>query len=97
MVKADIALRICTEIPVSKSMALNGVDAIMDAIKNALAEGRRVEIRGFGVFEIRSKKLGTGRDIRTGKTVPIPTGKSVRFKPGLLMRDLGTGKAQRGK
>ena len=91
MVKADIAERIINEIPISKSMALNGVDAVRDAIKEALVRGQRVEIRNFGIFEVRPKKTGMGRDIRNGGSVPISGGQSVRFKPGRLMRDLGKG------
>ena len=48
----------------------------------ALAKGDRIELRGFGVFNVRPRKTGIGRNPRTGAEVSIPPGKAVRFKPG---------------
>jgi len=50
--------------------------------------GDRIEIRGFGVFEPRPRKCGSGRNIKTGATVPIPRGKCIRFKPGKDLREM---------
>ena len=55
-------------------------------MKQALLNGHRFEIRGFGVFEPRPRKSGTGRNIKTGAKVDIPKGQSVRFKPGKELR-----------
>jgi DNA-binding protein HU-beta len=47
-----------------------------------LANGDRIELRGFGVFNVKPRKTGIGRNPRTGAEVSIPPGKAVRFKPG---------------
>ena len=51
-------------------------------------DGHRIEIRGFGVFEPRPRKRGMGRNIKTGASVDIPKGRSIRFKPGKDLRDI---------
>ena len=45
-------------------------------------DAERIELRGFGVFVVKPRKRGVGRNPRTGKEVPIPAGKTIRFKPG---------------
>jgi transposase len=45
-------------------------------------EERRIELRGFGVFIVKPRKRGVGRNPRTGEEVAIPSGKTIRFKPG---------------
>ena len=42
----------------------------------------RIELRGFGVFQVKPRKRGIGRNPRTGKEVRIPPGRTIRFKPG---------------
>ena len=51
-------------------------------MKNALGRGERIELRRFGVFNVKPRKTGIGRNPRTGQQVSIPPGKAVRFKPG---------------
>jgi DNA-binding protein HU-beta len=58
------------------------VDSVFDAMKGALQKNDRIELRGFGVFTIKPRKTGIGRNPRTGEEVSIPPGKAVRFKPG---------------
>ena len=57
-------------------------------MKSALNEGKRIELRGFGVFQVRDRKRGVGRNPRTGIEIAITPGKTVRFKPGKSLRDL---------
>ena len=51
-------------------------------MKNSLSSGDRIELRGFGVFNVKPRKTGVGRNPRTGAEVSIAPGKAVRFKPG---------------
>jgi nucleoid DNA-binding protein len=51
-------------------------------MKRALSRGERIELSGFGIFNVRPRKTGIGRNPRTGAEVAIPPGKAVRFKPG---------------
>ena len=82
MIKLDIINHVVdrTEIPRSKAEA--AVDAVFNAMKGALQRNDRIELRGFGVFNIKPRKTGIGRNPRTGEEVSIPPGKAVRFKPG---------------
>lgn len=65
-----------------RTKAESAVDAIFEAMKNALSQGDRIELRGFGVFNVKPRKTGVGRNPRTGAEVSIAPGKAVRFKPG---------------
>lgn len=88
MIKADIVDRIASEVGISKVKAERSVERILDAVKGSLARGERIELRGFGVFEIKARKRGVGRNPRTGEEVAIPAGKTTRFKPGKNLTDL---------
>lgn len=82
MIKADIVDRVAEAAGITKVAAERGVQAVIDAIKESLARGERIELRGFGVFDVRPRKRGVGRNPRTGEEVVIPPGKTTRFKPG---------------
>ena len=64
------------------------VETVFDTMKKALSEGDRIELRGFGIFNVRPRKTGIGRNPRTGAEVAIPPGKAVRFKPGKELQTL---------
>lgn len=91
MIKIDIATKLMDKLPISKTTAIHAVDLLTERMKNALLDGHRIEIRGFGVFEPRPRKRGMGRNIKTGESVEIPKGKSIRFKPGKDLRDIEVG------
>ena len=88
MVKADLVNRAARKAGVTKTQAAVAVDALFDAIKKALLREERIELRGFGVFEVKAKKTGVGRNPKTGDEMPIPPGKAIRFKPGKEIRVL---------
>jgi DNA-binding protein HU-beta len=78
--------------------AEQAVDALFHSMKEALMRGERIELRGFGVFVVKPRKRGVGRNPRTGEEVAIPSGKTIRFKPGkeLQAHDGGTEPAAGG-
>jgi DNA-binding protein HU-beta len=82
MIKLDIINRVADKTGVPKQKAEQVVDALFNAMKEAMAKGKRIELRGFGVFVVKPRKRGIGRNPRTGTEVPIPAGKTIRFKPG---------------
>ena len=86
MIKQDIVARVSAKMGMTKVRAEEAVDCVIDALKNAMKEGERVELRGFGVFVVKPRKSGIGRNPRTGAEVPIPPGKTVRYKPGKDVR-----------
>jgi len=88
MIKADIVNRVAELSQVSRVKSALAVDTIMDAMKDALVSGKRIELRGFGVFLVRDRKKGVGRNPKTGVEVPITPGRTVRFKPGKDLKSI---------
>ena len=88
MIKLDIVNEVVNRTGVSKSKAELAVETVFEAMKRALEHGERIELRGFGVFNVRPRKTGIGRNPRTGAEVNIPPGKAVRFKPGKELQGL---------
>ena len=86
MIKADIVSRIAEKMEITKVQAEVAFDSFLDALRQAMKRGERIELRGFGVFVVKPRKSGIGRNPRTGAEVPIPPGKTVRFKPGKEIR-----------
>ena len=88
MIKADIINRVSETTDVPRVKAAQAVDTILQAMKTALSDGKRIELRGFGVFQVRDRKKGVGRNPKTGVEVAITPGKTVRFKPGKELKNL---------
>ena len=82
MIKLDIIVEVVNKTGITKAKAEQAVETVFESMKNALARSDRIELRGFGVFNVRPRKTGIGRNPRTGAEVHIPPGKAVRFKPG---------------
>ena len=82
MIKLDIINRLADETGIPKLKAEQAVEALFASMKDALSRGDRIELRGFGVFIVKPRKRGVGRNPRTGEEVAIPSGKTIRFKPG---------------
>jgi DNA-binding protein HU-beta len=85
LIKQDLIQRVVERTGLPRVKAEAAVDSIFEAMKAALGQGDRIELRGFGVFTVKPRKTGVGRNPRTGTEVSIAPGKAVRFKPG---RDL---------
>ena len=81
MIKADIVLEVTRVAGIPKLKAQESVDLVFEAIRDALAGGEKVEFRGFGVFRVKERKRGVGRNLKTGEAVQIPPGKTIKFKP----------------
>ncbi len=88
MIKLDIVNAIVTKTNISRAKAEQAVETVFEAMKNALGRGDRIELRRFGVFNVKRRKTGIGRNPRTGQQVSIPPGKAVRFKPGKELQAL---------
>ena len=86
MIKIDIAENITRRVDIPRVQALKAVDEILEQMKNALIEGDRIEIRGFGVFQKKKRKQSVGRDILRKKTISIPETYTIKFKPGIAMK-----------
>jgi DNA-binding protein HU-beta len=82
MIKQDIIQQVVERTGLPRNKAEAAVDSIFESLKRALGAGDRIELRGFGVFNVRPRKTGIGRNPRTGTEVTITPGRAVRFKPG---------------
>jgi nucleoid DNA-binding protein len=82
LIKQDLIQRVVESTGIPRIKAESAVDAIFEAMKGALTNSDRIELRGFGVFTVKPRKTGVGRNPRTGAEVSITPGKAVRFKPG---------------
>jgi DNA-binding protein HU-beta len=88
VIKLDIVNAVVSKAGVSRSKAEQAVETVFEAMKDALGRGDRIELRRFGVFNVKPRKTGIGRNPRTGEEVSIPPGKAVRFKPGKELQAL---------
>ena len=88
MIKLDIVNEVVNRTGITKTKAEMAVETVFGAMKRALEQGDRIELRGFGVFSVRPRKTCIGRNPRTGAEVSIPPGKAVRFKPGKELQSI---------
>ena len=88
MIKLDIVNAVVSKAGVSRSKAEQAVETVFETMKDALGRGDRIELQRFGVFNVKPRKTGIGRNPRTGEEVSIPPGKAVRFKPGKELQAL---------
>ena len=71
----------------SKKDAEQAVNAVLDTVTEELVKGEKVQIVGFGTFEVRSRSARQGRDPRTNKPITIATSKSPAFKAGKAFKE----------
>ncbi len=88
LIKQDLIQRVVERTGLVRAKAESAVDAIFESMKQSLAEGDRIELRGFGVFTVKPRKTGVGRNPRTGAEVSIAPGKAIRFKPGKELQEI---------
>ena len=88
MIRSELVQKLCDDFPGLTQREVEGVvAALFDSITEKLADGGRVELRGFGAFSTRQRDARTGRNPRTGETVPVDAKRVPYFKPGKEMRD----------
>ena len=87
MNKRDLADIVAYETGVSRAVAAAGVDSVFKTIAAALHDGAKVQISGFGTFDVRERRARTGRNPRTGEAVEIPAGKAPAFRASRALKD----------
>lgn len=88
MTKRDIVIRVSEETKLTQQQVMKVVQSTFDTIAAAVAKGQTVELRNFGVFEVKVRKARVGRNPNAPATdVPIPARSVVKFKPGKEMRE----------
>ena len=88
MIKSELIDRLAAENPhLTQKDVERIVNVILDEMTDALAEGGRVELRGFGAFSVRSRPARQGRNPRTGDAVRVPAKSVPFFKSGKELRE----------
>lgn len=94
MIKSELVLKLAEQNPhLYQRDVENIVNAILDEVIKALKRGDRVELRGFGAFSVKQRQARTGRNPRTGESVPVDQKMMPVFKTGKEMRFRLNGKA----
>ena len=87
MTKADIVNEIAKTTGIDKVAVLETVEKFMDVVKDSLANGENVYLRGFGSFIVKTRSEKTARNISKGTTIIIPEHKIPAFKPAKVFMD----------
>ena len=87
MTKAELAARVADKVHLTNRQAEAVVGISLACITEALREGGKVELRGFGSFRTRSRGARQGRNPRTGETVPVPAKQVPFFRAGKELRE----------
>lgn len=88
MTKRDLVVRISSETGLGQQQVLEVIQRTLDYISEAVSKRETVELRNFGVFEVKTRKARVGRNPNAPETdVPIPARSVVKFKPGKEMRE----------
>ena len=87
MVKSDLIEKLKNRAELSRSQAEKVVDILFDAIADALSQGDRAEIRGFGSFSVNSYESYTGRNPKTGAQIEVPSKKLPFFRVGKELKE----------
>lgn len=87
MNKSELSEAVAQSFGGNKSMGASAVDAVLSAITDALAGGDKVQITGFGTFEVRHRAARMGRNPRTGAPVEIKASNAPAFKAGKSLKE----------
>lgn len=87
MNKAELVNRVAERTGLTKKDTEKAVNAVVEAIEEALAVGEKVSLVGFGTFEVRARSERTGRNPQTGESIRIPASRVPAFRPGKALRD----------
>ncbi len=87
MTKADLIAQIAEKSELSKKDSEKALTAVITSITDALKQGDKVQLIGFGTFEVRDRKEKESKNPRTGETILVPAKKAPAFKAGKALKD----------
>lgn len=85
--KAELIEKVAGKTNLTKKEVATTVDALFEAIQETLASGEKVQVIGFGNFEVRERAARKGRNPQTGEEIQIEASKVPAFKPGKALKD----------
>ncbi|AYE53541.1 HU family DNA-binding protein [Priestia megaterium] len=87
MKKAELIDAVVTKTELTKQDSKKAIDALFETISNTLAKEEKIQLLGFGTFEVRNRAERTGRNPQTGEEMTIPASKVPAFKPGKELKE----------
>lgn len=87
MTKRELVNEVANRLGLTQNEVSTVVQELLDQITESLVEGNRLEIRNFGVFEVKEREARIGRNPRTGEEVPIPKKRVTSFRPGKALKE----------
>lgn len=87
MNKTELVKFVSTQTELTQKDASKAVDALFDTISNTLADGGKIQLIGFGTFEVRERSARKGRNPQTGEEIEIAASKVPAFKPGKELKE----------
>ena len=87
MNKTELVAAIAEQAEISKKDAEKALKAFTDVVAEELKKGEKIQLVGFGTFEVRAREARTGRNPRTKETIQIPASKQPVFKAGKSFKD----------
>jgi DNA-binding protein HU-beta len=87
MTKTDLVNVVSAEIEIPKKTVDTVVNAVLEAVTNALKENDKVQIVGFGTFEVKNVAAREGHNPKTGETIQIPESKKIAFTASKVLKD----------
>lgn len=87
MTKRELVIEVASTLGVTQNEVATIIQSTLDTITETLTSGGRIEIRNFGVFEVKERDARVGRNPRTGEEVPIPRKQVASFKPGKVLKE----------
>jgi len=88
MNKAELVAVMAEKAEISKKDAERALKAFTDVVAEEMKKGEKVQLVGFGTFEVSTRAARTGRNPQTGKEMTIPASKAPRFKAGKALKDM---------
>ncbi|MED1203606.1 HU family DNA-binding protein [Heyndrickxia acidicola] len=88
MNKTDLVNQVAEKSELSKKDAAKAVDALLHTISESLSKGDKIQVLGFGNFEVRERSARKGRNPQTGEEIEIAASKVPAFSPGKALKDL---------
>ncbi len=92
MNKSELVAAIAEATELSKKDAEKALASFVDVVSDELAKGGKIQLVGFGTFDVAERSAREGRNPQTGATMNIPASKAPRFKAGKALKDIVNGK-----
>ena len=97
MTKAELVTMVAEKADLTKKDAEKAISALVESISETLAKGEKIQLVGFGTFEVAERAARTGKNPQTGKAIQIPASKAPKFKAGKALKDVVNTPAKKSK